>query len=297
VKQIYDDTKRFQFDISYLDEPKVYDEITLFQIGDINCNRNYAIESHIQDYYEIIYVVSGKGCFFSDDKKYSVKRGDIYINFPQQKHKGEADKNDPFRYLYMGFMFNRHLYEEDAYSHIKKMLHKVEFPVIQDQLELQNSFMQALNEIYEASEYSEIMIKSYIQQILVKTYRNFCPNWECKYAPTQKLDGNQKIIHDIITYIDSNIMKISELTQISKSIGYSYSYLSHVFSEETGLTLQAYYVKKRIEKATELLNNSEFNITNISDILQYKSIHSFSKAFKKIMGVSPIQYQQLQKQK
>lgn len=295
MEQGNNENKKFHFNIDYWDKPQIYDSITLFQIGDISCNGNNTIGSHIQRCYEITYIVSGKGWISSNEKIYTVKHGDIFINLPHQMHNWQADPDNPFRFLYMGFTFNRYPYEENPFSHIQKMLHRAEVLLIQDRFDIHIPFLQVQQEMFEVTEYSELMVRAYLQQIIIKTYRNFCPNWEKKYYPSQKLEGNQKIIHDIITYIDGNISNITELKQISKELSYSYSYLSHVFSEETGLTLQEYYTQKRIEKAVALLQDVNLSITRIAEQLQYQSIHSFSKAFKKVMGLSPAQYQLLHK--
>lgn len=297
MRQDLTDSKVFHFNNEYWDEPRIFESATIFQMGDLSCNANYTIGEHRQKCYEISYIVSGAGWFSTNGKRFEVKAGDVFINLPEQIHNGKADPANPFRFLYMGFIFNCHPFQEGPFDHIQKMLQKVEIPVMQDQFEIRNPFLQVLDEIYKDDDYYEMMINSYLQQIIIKTYRNFCSNWEHSYTPNQKLEGNQAIIHGVITYIDNNILTINELTQVSRALGYSYSYLSHVFSEETGLTLQAYHSQKRIEKATQMLKAEKLSITNIADRLQYQSIHSFSKAFKKMTGISPAQYQKLQKQK
>lgn len=291
----YADKNTFQLDVDYWDDPRAFDAISLVQIGDICCDSDFVLGVHAQKCFEIGYIVSGKGTVYLDDNKYQVKQGDIFISIPQQKHSAKSDPDSPFRYLYMGFIFNRHPYEEDSFTHIQKMLEKVEYPVMQDRLGINVPFMQVTSEIYKTGEFSELLIKSYLYEIIIKAYRDFCSDWEFKYEMSKKLDGNQSIVYNIITYIDNNILNISELNEIARLLGYSYSYLSHVFSEETGLTLQAYFVQKKIEKAADMLCDNELSITMIAEKLQYQSVHSFGKAFKKTMGLSPAKYQQLQK--
>lgn len=291
----YTDENLFQLDIDYWDDPRAFEAISLVQIGDICCSSDYVLGTHSQKCFEITYIVSGKGIVYLDDNKYQVKQGDICISVPQQRHSVKADPDNPFRYLYIGFIFNRHPYEEDSFIHIQKMFEKVEYPVLQDHLGINVPFLQVTGEIYKAGEFSELLIKSYLYEIIIKAYRNFCSDWEFKYELNRKLDGNQSIVYNIISYIDNNILNISELNEISRLLGYSYSYLSHVFSEETGLTLQAYFVQKKIEKAAEMLCDDEMSITVIAEKLQYQSVHSFGKAFKKTMGLSPAKFQQLQK--
>jgi AraC-like DNA-binding protein len=80
---------------------------------------------------------------------------------------------------------------------------------------------------------------------------------------------------------------------MASELNYSYPYLSHVFSEEIGLTIKDYYKHKRFEKAMEWLKDSSLSITEIADKLQYKSIHAFSKAFHKDFGIPPIVYRSM----
>jgi AraC-like DNA-binding protein len=66
-----------------------------------------------------------------------------------------------------------------------------------------------------------------------------------------------------------------------------------VFTQETGISIKEYYQKKRFEEAVEMLKGSNFSITQIAQDLQYKSIHTFSRAFRKNFGISPTAYHEL----
>jgi len=68
--------------------------------------------------------------------------------------------------------------------------------------------------------------------------------------------------------------------------------LSHVFRTEIGVSLQSYWNRRRIMYAMKLLQTGETS-TRIAEKLHYQSVHSFSKAFKKIAGLSPSEYRQL----
>ncbi len=101
------------------------------------------------------------------------------------------------------------------------------------------------------------------------------------------------MVYNAINYIDNNLTRIGDLKDISDALGYSYSYLSHTFSEETGLTLHGYYAQKRLQKAIEMLKEGKKSVTQIAFVLNFQSIHSFSRTFKKEIGVSPSEYQRL----
>jgi AraC-like DNA-binding protein len=94
-------------------------------------------------------------------------------------------------------------------------------------------------------------------------------------------------VYAIIRYIENNIFDIDDIRTIASSLGYSYSYISHLFKERTGVTLQRYIGLKKHEKALELLKYGNLSVTQVASQLQYKSVQSFSKAFSRTMGFPP----------
>ncbi len=96
----------------------------------------------------------------------------------------------------------------------------------------------------------------------------------------------KNLVVEIIHYSEEQ-PKINYSDYISEKLGYDYTYLSNVFSEVKGITLQHYIILHRIEKVKELLLYDEFNLTEISYMLQYSSVAHLSNQFKKITGLTP----------
>ncbi|WP_040213378.1 AraC family transcriptional regulator [Clostridium polynesiense] len=285
--------KRFHFDNFYQTAPKYYDGIALYQIGDLSCGDAYVLEGHVQVCYEITYIASGKGWFSNDGVKYPVSAGDIFIGVPEQYHEGMADSIDPFRYYYLGFNFIKDKDGQHQYANIENMMQMQKTPVVRDRLNIDIMFLNLLKEFNNLTQYSNIMIKNFMEQIIILMYRNFFSNWHNTYSFLEEKKDNKYVIYKVINYIDNNLLSIKDLTEIADVLGYSYSYLSHMFSMETGLTIRDYFSQKRLEKTVELLKSGEYNITQIAEILNYESIHSFSKSFKKSVGMSPSKYMKL----
>jgi len=84
---------------------------------------------------------------------------------------------------------------------------------------------------------------------------------------------------------------------ISEKLNLDYTYLSNLFSEVKGITLQQYIIINKIEKVKELLLYDELNLTEISYKLHYSSVAHLSNQFKKITGVSPSFYKQLKRKR
>jgi AraC-like DNA-binding protein len=84
---------------------------------------------------------------------------------------------------------------------------------------------------------------------------------------------------------------------ISKKLDYDYTYLSNVFSEVKGLTIQQFIILHKIEKVKELLLYDELNLTEIADKMHYSSVGHLSNQFKKITGLSPSYFKQLKQKR
>lgn len=110
---------------------------------------------------------------------------------------------------------------------------------------------------------------------------------------TALVDFLRKLIIAEVQYLKKNkpdSMNFSEY--LAQRTGYEYSYLSHLFSSETGQTIEQYIIAQRIEKVKEWLSYNELSITEIAWRLGYSSAAHLSNQFKKVTGKSPAVYKQ-----
>jgi AraC-like DNA-binding protein len=82
---------------------------------------------------------------------------------------------------------------------------------------------------------------------------------------------------------------------ISEKLGYNYTYLSNIFSEVKGTTIQQFIILNKIERVKELLLYDELNLTEISYRLHYSSVAHLTNKFKKITGLTPSYFKKLRK--
>ncbi len=106
------------------------------------------------------------------------------------------------------------------------------------------------------------------------------------------IDKIKNVIIEMIHYSDE-LPKVNYSDYISEKLGYDYTYLSNIFSEVKGITIQNFIIIHKIEKVKELLLYDELNLTEISYKLHYSSVAHLSNQFKKITGLSPSFYKQL----
>jgi len=77
---------------------------------------------------------------------------------------------------------------------------------------------------------------------------------------------------------------------LADKLNYDYTYLSNLFSEVEGTTIEKYYIAQRIEKVKELLVYDELSLAQIADMLGYSSAAYLSGQFKKVTGLTPTFY-------
>lgn len=99
-------------------------------------------------------------------------------------------------------------------------------------------------------------------------------------------------IVELIHYSNNNLNKnLSHF--LSQKLNYDYTYLSNLFSEVEGITIEKYFIAQRIEKIKELLKYDELTLSQIADRLGYSSVAYLSNQFKKETGLSPSFYKSL----
>lgn len=91
----------------------------------------------------------------------------------------------------------------------------------------------------------------------------------------------------MIDYIKNNYEEKISISDLSKELAYSESMLNRKFKKEVHITFNEYLNRYRINKAIDLLKNSDYNITEIAYMCGYSSAKYFARVFKKYLGMSP----------
>ena len=100
----------------------------------------------------------------------------------------------------------------------------------------------------------------------------------------------------MVHYTDE-IPKVNYSDYIADKLHHDYNYLSNIFSEVKGITIQQYIIIHKIERVKELLLYGELNLTQISYMLNYSSVSHLSNQFKKITGLSPTFFKKLKQKR
>lgn len=101
----------------------------------------------------------------------------------------------------------------------------------------------------------------------------------------------KEAVNDLV-YYSENETKPNFSDFITEKVNFDYNYLSKIFSETEGITIEKYLIIQRIERAKELMVYEGLKLIDVAFKLQYSSVAHLSNQFKKVTGLSPYYYLQ-----
>lgn len=111
------------------------------------------------------------------------------------------------------------------------------------------------------------------------------------------MDDKKKIIAESIKtliiellHAETDAMQLKLSVYLANSLQYDYTYLSNIFSEVEGSTIERFYIVTRIERVKELLIYEGWSITEIANQLNYCNLSHLCLQFKKVMGQTPSEF-------
>src|SRR5688572_4031897 len=123
--------------------------------------------------------------------------------------------------------------------------------------------------------------KQVLQMVLLKSGLDLMED-----KKSMLIEKIKNIVVEMIHYSDEPpLLNFSAF--LSKKLNYDYNYLSNLFSEVKGTTIEHFIISHKIERAKELLIYNELTLTQIAEKLHYSNVAHLSSQFKKVTGLTP----------
>jgi len=106
----------------------------------------------------------------------------------------------------------------------------------------------------------------------------------------KKQKKNNKLVLEIITYIEGNLHNNITLRDVANYFSFSPNHMGHLFKEETGENFSDYVIQARLSRARQLLKDPKLKIYEVADRVGYKNLTYFSKQFRETFGMTPGDY-------
>lgn len=244
------------------------------------CDATHYWGPGIRDYYLIHYVVKGTGIFKIAEESYNLKQGDIFLIEPSVLTYYEADKDDPWEYIWLGFNGTK------AKHYISQIYNKDILPIFtyKGENKLQICIKEMLSYSYEQNG-RDIILQSYLYKFIYLLINNIKNS-----TKIPKEDATRKYVEDATFYISNNYSDDITINNIAKSVNITRGYLYRLFKKYLDSSPQKFLINFRMERASELLRSSNFYIGDIARSVGYRDVLLFSKIFKKINGVTPTEF-------
>ncbi len=254
-------------------------DVCLYEIGSYKCIPDYSYGPIVRPRGIIHYVISGKGKLVISDKEYDIHAGQIFLIPAGVSAYYKADTKDPWSYLWThlgGTILLEILRDSgiDEFSPVKDIL----------PIDGQNVFTSILKDIFDNYQREYYCIGKmyemidYFKQTYIKENTAAIENLQLKYVKT------------VIKYIQLKYSEQLKVESIASTCGLNRSYLSRLFKDATGSTIQDYLLSYRMKTAENMLLTTSNSIQYIAYAVGYNDIFTFSKAFKKHVGSAPSDY-------
>ena len=135
----------------------------------------------------------------------------------------------------------------------------------------------------------EQLIKTYLEQFLILLIRNILKKKEPSLFPSKESMENH-LVSAARRLLEEKAEDLFRLNDLCVTLGFSKSYLSKLFHEQTGNTLAAYAIQVKIKRAKQLIRDGSLNFAQISDKLSFDNPQYFSRVFKRVTGMTPTEF-------
>ena len=267
-------------DLQQVNHMSILNPLNLDYCGREACQKGYMFGPYTRENYVLHMVVKGCGEYRIGKKRYKVSKGQAFLIPPGTETVYKADREDPWVYVWLGFhgyktqeLLNRLGFRND--NHVITLKDTAKFEDLIDQI-MDASQLTFLNEMKRTGLF-------YAALTALLEERQEEEGTEADYSDTLYV----KVAVDTMVTSYNKKLRISD---IARMIGINRSYLTNIFKKELGISPQEFLINFRLEKAAQMLRETEEPIGNIAITVGYSDSLSFSKAFKQKYGMQPSSY-------
>lgn len=230
--------------------------------------------------YQLLYIAAGKAHFHFDGTEEIVTAGHMVLYRPKEPQKYEYYGEDQTEVYWVHF----------TGSNVKNLLRS--YGITDDKrvfycgsdLEYQNHFRTMIQELQMCRDDYTELLEILLRQIFIMLHR---------YFKTSSKMSNSQIAEEIdkaTIFFNEHYNEDIRIDEYAETHNMSTSWFIRNFKQYTGSTPMQYILSIRIYNAEALLKNTQYNVTEISNIVGYDNPLYFSRIFKKVKGLSPSEY-------
>ena len=220
---------------------------------------------------ELLYVDSGSLHSVADGQDLHLEQGDLVIYPPEQWHMQYADADQAPRMVTIGF-WARGL----DWSYF-----------LNRRFRLDRDAIGVLQKILQAQEQDNAdKIFSLLTLLLLHLQEKQAE----EKAGQPVISGENTIIRKAQQYVQEHVTEKMTVPVVADAIGVSASYLTALFHKHLSFSPGEYIRRIKLQQSKQLIREGQMNFTQIAEMLQYSTVHHFSRQFKQLFGMTPTEY-------
>ena len=244
-------------------------------VGYFDCKPSYGLQRNVFSSYLLLVMLTGSLSYQTRLSRGTARAGQVLLLDCNAPHAYAAQGKCSFTFLHFAGAQSQALYDEIV-RNVGNLI-----PMASPN-ELHESIGELLFAMRSDHRLNEAETSALIYSMLMKLL-------EHSGASGAGSSGNP-VVDRAIGYIQSHLTDKLSVEEIAANAGYSASYFSHLFAEETGLSPYQFVVKSRIEHAQQLLKTTRQTVQEIAFQCGFNSAANFCYTFRKLVGTSPHEY-------
>ena len=278
---------------------KIFNVDKIITIFYMELSKNFYYEGEKHDFWEMVYIDKGEMICTADDKRFVLKSGEMTFHKPNEFHNLSGDSSVAPNVSILTFEcksramkhFEGKIFRLNAEE--KSLLSTLFSEGLSCyQLEdARNPFLQKLKVIEPSPLGSSQMTKNLLEIFLIKLCRNTDVVTK-EMRQSYVIDGIDVPynVMEILDYLKEHIYGKVTIRELAKHLDKSESTVKQLFAQYRDGGIIRYYNALKIKEARKLIREGNYNMTQISDMLQFDNPQYFSKCFKAVTNMTPSEY-------
>ncbi|ALR78056.1 helix-turn-helix domain-containing protein [[Enterobacter] lignolyticus] len=274
-----------------MNEAQLLERITL-ERRIISFNRlqgSSAIYYHWHQCVEFLYISKGYGIVVMDNQHYTARPGRLFIFPPFRLHKVHVNDSESNHYRRTTMHIEQSVVEStlQQFPRFQTQFSRVaasNAPAQAYDLSEQSAFIEAILERFHAltaaGQYAADDVAFLVMQIMA-----LLPAQPLELKPQQQTASAR-----IMQWVETHYHEKFSLDTLAGDIGFSRSYTSRIFRQQTGGSIHEYLLTRRIKRSCDLLRTTSLSIDAIAADVGFAEVTYFITCFKKMMQQTPLQY-------
>ncbi|CAN7445385.1 AraC family transcriptional regulator [Paenibacillus sp. LjRoot56] len=255
-------------------------DLHLLYWGKEDCKPGHTVGPGVRDLYKIHFIHKGTGLVRIGNETHQLNPGQGFLIYPHVISYYEADEAEPWTYSWIGFQ------GVQVESILSRTRLSPEQPVFPMDRRVMPSMYEQLTEANAHAHSADLQLKVILYEFMTALVEA-APASSMGDVFPNKWDS---YMIQAMEFIHAHYNESISIEGLAALLKLDRKYFSAIFKEATGLPPQQYLLQYRMNKASELLEKSNYAIGEIANSVGYQDQLIFSKMFKRVKGVSPKQF-------